>query len=116
MIEVRPFASPSDYYGMIDYFTGATPEYLHGMGVDPAKMPSREAWFESAWRDHQRAETDPERDRFFLGWYVDGELIGHSSINKIKWGEEAYIHLHMWKADVRRGGVGTELFRRSIEF
>ena len=115
-LEVRPFAERSDYLAMIDYFTSAAPAFLRGMGVDPDKMPSRAAWLEAAWRDHQLAETDPRRERFFVGWYLDGELIGHSSINKIKWGEEAYIHLHMWQPDRRKSGVGTEFFRKSIDF
>jgi len=116
VLQVKPFTERSHYLGMVDYFTGASEEFLRGMGVDTARMPSREAWLEAAWRDHQLAETDPARQRFFVGWYLDDELIGHSSINKIKWGEEAYIHLHMWKPDNRRSGIGTEFFRRSIDF
>jgi RimJ/RimL family protein N-acetyltransferase len=115
-IEVRPFESRSDYLSMIEYFTSGSPEFLRGMGVDPAKMPDRDAWLERAWRDHQLPEDDAGRERFYVGWYLDGELIGHSSISQIRWGEEAYIHLHMWKADRRRSGIGSEFFRKSIDF
>jgi RimJ/RimL family protein N-acetyltransferase len=113
-LEVRPFATPSDYYGMIDYFRNASDEHLLRMGVDRSKLPAREVWFENAWRDHQRAETDPQRDRIFLAWVYDGEVVGHSSINQIKGTRQANAHLHMWRADLRKGGVGSEFFRRSI--
>ena len=113
-IAVRPFAEPAEYYGMIDYFHGASDDLLLRMGVDRAKLPARASWFEHVWRDQQLAENDARRDRFFLAWLLDGVLIGHSSINQIQWGEQACAHLHMWRSDVRRKGVGTELFRRSI--
>ena len=111
---VRPFTSPDEYYGMIDYFHGSPDELLLRMGVDRSKLPAREAWFDHVWRDQQLPETDARRDRFFLAWLYNGELIGHSSINQIQWGEQAAAHLHMWRSDIRQAGVGTELFRQSI--
>jgi RimJ/RimL family protein N-acetyltransferase len=43
-----------------------------------------------------------------------GELVGHSSINKIQWGQQACAHLHLWRSELRRAGIGTEFFRRSV--
>ena len=62
--------------------------------------------------DHEVA--DDKKDRFYLAWIFNGRQIGHSSINKIKVGEEAYFHLHLWQADLRKAGLGTELCKRSI--
>lgn len=115
-VAIRPFESEADYCGMIDYFRGCTDEQLLVMGVDRGKLPSRQAWFESAWRDQQRAENDPERDRFYLAWLLNGENVGHSSINRIHWGDSAHAHLHLWRPDLRSAGIGTEFFRRSISF
>lgn len=42
--------------------------------------------------------------------------MGHSSINKIKLGEEAHIHLHLWKSELRKAGLGMEFFKRSVNF
>jgi RimJ/RimL family protein N-acetyltransferase len=111
---VRPFESHAEFYGMIDYFHGASDEQLYRMGVDRAKLPPREEWFAHVWRDHHLAENDPARDRFFLAWLFRGQVIGHSSINQIRFGDHAYAHLHMWQSDLRRAGIGSELFRRSI--
>ncbi|HEY0671005.1 MAG TPA: GNAT family protein [Longimicrobiales bacterium] len=113
---VRPFESPEDYYGMIDYFHGLSDDQLLRMGVDRNKLPARQQWFDRSWRDHQRAEDDPQRERFFLAWVFDGDVVGHSSINQIQWGERAYAHLHLWRSNLRQAGSGTEFFRRSISF
>ena len=48
-IAIRPFASQHDYEGMIDYFFGASPEFLLGMGVDPLTF----AWTDADWRGVQ---------------------------------------------------------------
>ena len=114
VISVRPFESPDDYFGMIDYFHNLSDEMMLRMGVDRARLPSRAEWFDHAWRDHHVSERDPLRDRFFLAWIVDGELVGHSSINQIRWGDRACAHLHLWRSDLRKAGAGTELFRQSI--
>jgi RimJ/RimL family protein N-acetyltransferase len=111
---VRPFETQAEFYGMIDYFHGASAELLLRMGVDRSKLPAREEWFDQVWRDHHVPENDPARDRFFLAWLLDGAVVGHSSINNITWGERAYAHLHMWRSDVRQNGIGSEFFRRSI--
>ncbi|HUP88650.1 MAG TPA: GNAT family protein [Longimicrobiales bacterium] len=113
---IRPFGAAGDYYAMIDYFHGASDELVVRMGVDRSRLPAREKWFETAWRDHQRAEDDPARERFFLAWILDGEIVGHSSINQIKWGERAFAHLHLWRSDLRKEGIGSEFFRQSISF
>ena len=112
-LEVRPFESRSEYEAMIDYFVGADPAFLRGMGVDPARLPSRAAWLAAALADHQR--PDAQRERIYLAWLVDGALVGHSSASHIEVGAEAHVHLHLWMRDLRRAGLGTRLFARSIE-
>ena len=99
---------------MIDYFHSAPPELLLRMGVDPARLPARTEWFERAWRDHHLADDDPQRERLHIGWLLDGELVGHSSVNQIRWGEDACAHLHLWHSAARGAGLGSEFFRRSI--
>jgi RimJ/RimL family protein N-acetyltransferase len=101
---------------MIDYFREGSDEQLARMGVDRAKLPARADWFERVWRDHELPETDPRRDRFFLAWLLGDEVVGHSSINQITWGQQANAHLHLWRADLRRNGIGGEFFRQSITF
>jgi RimJ/RimL family protein N-acetyltransferase len=84
------------------------------MGVDRLKLPERDKWLEALLVDHER--PDSERDRFYLVWKFRGQPVGHSSINKIVVGTEAYIHLHLWDSRLRRAGLGTEFVRRSAVF
>ena len=96
---------------MIDYFLGANPGFLRGMGVDPSRMPQRAIWLESAIRDHDRPAR--ERQRHYLAWIHGGAPVGHSSVNKVTIGEQAFIHLHLWDSGLRQSGLGTQFFKAS---
>jgi len=107
-VQVRPFATRAEYERMVDYFLGADHAFLRAMGIDPALLPQRAAWLESALRDHARA--DAEKERAYLAWIHDGQVVGHSSVSKIAVGQHAYIHLHLWDARLRRSGLGRTFF------
>lgn len=97
---------------MIRYFREADAGFLDGMGVDPAKLPSEAAWFSLMTEDFDRPVT--QRDFYYLVWEVDEVPIGHCNINRIEFGESAFLHLHMWDAEKRHRGLGTNLVRESI--
>ena len=111
-LEVRPFSSVSEYEGMIDYFIGADDSYLGRMGVARALLPKRDAWLRDVLADHQL--PDAEKDRLYVGWFYHGHQIGHSSVNKIRFGKDAFFHLHMWRLDLRKSGFGLLLCEQSI--
>ena len=111
-LQVRPFCSTIEYEGMIDYFLKADDAFLRGMGVDRLRLPSRETWLRSVLQDHE--QPDERKDRLYLAWIYDGAQVGHSSVNRIKVGEEAYFHLHLWRADLRKAGLGIQFCRKSI--
>lgn len=112
-LEVRPFESAAEYERMIDYFLDAGEETLRAMGVDPARLPGRDEWLATVLADHEA--PDYEKERLYLGWWVDGELVGHSSLSHIEPGEQAHVHLHLWRPGTRRRGLGTELVARSVD-
>jgi len=112
-IDVRPFESPVEYEGMIDYFLNGGEAFQRGMGIDPARLPERAAWLAAVLADHER--PDAEKDRLCLAWRLDGALVGHSSASHIRVGEQAHVHLHLWKPELRRGGLGREFFARSVD-
>lgn len=97
---------------MIDYFLGSDLRFLDGMGVDPDKLPSQSEWFELLRQDF--AMPMQQRKFFYLVWDVEGSPIGHCNINRIVFGETAYMHLHIWNGSHRRSGVATRLLRQSI--
>ena len=112
--EVRPFSSREEYELMLDYFYKADDPFLRGMGVDRLKLPERDKWLDALLVDHEK--PDEERDRFYLVWLFRGRRVGHSSINEIVPGIEAFIHLHLWNSQLRRAGLGTEFVGRSVNF
>jgi RimJ/RimL family protein N-acetyltransferase len=97
----------------IDYFHDASDEYLEMLGVDRTLLPSRADWLASYEEDFARPIA--ERETYNLAWERDGRLIGFSSTDKIDFGEQAFMHLHIVEAPNRRRGLGTEFVRRSVE-
>ena len=112
-LQVAPFSSPADYERVLDYFLGADEPYLRAMGVDPSKLPQRAAWLERLLADLTRPDVD--KQTFYLGWDYQGSRVGHSNVNPLIYGDHAYVHLHLWDPALRRAGLGTEFFHRSIE-
>jgi len=99
-LEVRPFCSAAEYEAMVDYFLLAGDAFLRGMGVDTNRLPPKDKWLRELLADHKVA--DDKKDRFYLAWIHNGRQVGHSSINKIRVGEEAYFHLHLWHPHLRK--------------
>src|SRR3979411_1816876 len=89
-IAVRPFSSRAEYELMLDYFYKADDAFLRRMGVDRLKLPQRDKWLDALLVDHEK--LDKERDRFYLAWIFRGQPVGHSSINRVVPGTEAFIH------------------------
>ena len=108
---IRELAS-DDFESVVDYFLNADESYLYRMGVDVNKLPKRNEWLTLL-----REEFDlPIREKkfYYLIWLFNDVPLGHSNINRIVFGEEAYMHLHMWSVDARRKGLGAEFIKLCI--
>lgn len=101
-----------DFESIIRYFWDAEPAYLEGMGVDPAKLPSADDWYDLLVNDFRQPLE--QRQFFYVIWELDGVPAGHSNINKICYAEEAFMHLHLWQPKTRRQGLGQKLLAESI--
>lgn len=110
-ISVTP-AEPQHYERIVDYFLNGDFEFLNGMGVDPNLLPPREVWLQRLYENH--AKPMAKRNIFYVIWRLEGSAIGHSNINKIIFGQEAYMHLHMWQAETRNRGLGLQLVKQSL--
>lgn len=97
---------------IIDYFHGATPEHLDVMGIDPTRLPTPAAWRESF--RHDFATPIAQRQAFQTIWLDDGEPVGFSTTNKIVYGEQANMHLHVIAPARRNSGVGAQCVRQSV--
>lgn len=97
---------------VIDYFHSSTPEHLEMLGVDPSRLPAREIW--ATMFNTSYGVALEERRGFFLIWLMDGHPVGFSSCDKIVFGVQANMHLHVTTAAERQRGIGTQCVRRSV--
>ena len=111
ILSVREIAPP-DIPALTAYWFKADPVFLKGMGVDVDKRPTQAQWIRML--SEQIALPIQERQSYCLIWESDGRAIGHSNVRPIIFGEEAYMHLHLWDAGVRKKGMGAALVRMSL--
>ena len=111
--EIREMAF-SEVDLMINYFLNASDEYLSRLGVDRQKLPSLSDWQEMLRRDFESSYATKET--CYVLWVLENELVGHSHIGKIQFGEEAFMHLHLWDSMHRKSGNGSFFIRESINF
>jgi RimJ/RimL family protein N-acetyltransferase len=100
----RPMAV-SEVDLIIDYFHQASPEFLKAMGVDPSRLPEPARWKASMAREF--ALPVEQRRGFAVLWALDGVPVGFSSVDKIKFGQEAFMHLHILHPERRQAGLGA---------
>jgi RimJ/RimL family protein N-acetyltransferase len=98
---------------IVDYFLNATPEHLEMLGVDPTRFPPAAGWRERMQREC--ALPVEQRNVLLVIWLSDDRPIGFSTADKIRFGEQANMHLHVVDPDRRHQGVGTECVRRSVD-
>ncbi|MGB8192463.1 MAG: GNAT family N-acetyltransferase [Chitinophagaceae bacterium] len=103
-----------DIEPLTNYWLTADHEFLKSMGVDVSKMPSREQF--TAMLTEQLSQSIEEKKSYCIIWLADGKGMGHSNINKIIFGEEAYMHLHLWNNDTRKKGLGVELIKLTLPY
>jgi RimJ/RimL family protein N-acetyltransferase len=104
---------PAETSLIIDYFHNATHEFLHTLGVDPAKLPPREKW-----RAHYDAEFSlaVEQRKSLAVLWTRGEVpLGFSTSDKIEIGRKAFMHLHIFDSAQRQRGLGAALVRQSAD-
>lgn len=105
---------PNDAERIVDYFVNADAEFLKGMGADKSKLPNREEWIEKLESEFKKTYKDKEF--YYIIWSIDDQPIGHSNINSIEFGDIATMHLHLWKNNKRRNGLGLALLRLTISY
>ena len=97
---------------IVGYFHSAPSEHLELMGVERAKLPQPGAWIDRITTEMDKSPAS--RQLHYLCWLYDGEPVGHSHINDIEYGSEAYMHLHIWPEPLRRRGMGAAFVRLSV--
>ena len=110
-LSIRPF-NTSDFDGMINYFLESSTAFLAGMGADKSKLPNSSVWKDRLLEDFRKPLT--ERSFFYVLWMLDGKGVGHSNLNKIQFGKEAFMHLHLWEPSKRQQGIGLQFLSQTL--
>jgi RimJ/RimL family protein N-acetyltransferase len=98
---------------VIDYFHGASAEQLETLGVDPTRLPEPTKWRQLY--EHEFAQPVDRRRGFMVLWELEGRTIGFSTVDKLKYGNEAYMHLHVVDPGLPQAGHGSACVRRSVD-
>jgi RimJ/RimL family protein N-acetyltransferase len=104
----------TDIDHIVDYWLYSDQHFLERMGVDLKKMPSENDL--RTMLASQLTQDYKNKSSYCTIWEIDGKPVGHSNVNKIQFGVEAYMHLHLWSGTVRRMGEGTRLVRMSLPY
>jgi len=97
-----------------EYWLESDAAFMKGMGVDMKKMLNKEQW--RTMLLEQLSQPYTEKKSYCIIWQADGRAIGHSNVGKIQFGQEAYMHLHLWNTPIRKQGMGTELVKMTIPY
>jgi len=90
---------------IINYFRQSTAEHLELLGVDPTRLPDPVRW--RAFYAHEYSQPIEQRKTLLVLWQLDGAAAGFSTADKIIYGQEAYMHLHIINPQQRKTGIGT---------
>jgi RimJ/RimL family protein N-acetyltransferase len=96
---------------IIDYFHDCALEHLETLGVDPTRLPTRNDW--RAWYAAEYRKPVQERSTLLVIWELEGVPIGFSSADKIVYGAQAHMHLHIVDPKRRRSGIGSACVRET---
>ncbi|MGH7640960.1 MAG: GNAT family N-acetyltransferase [Candidatus Dormibacteria bacterium] len=95
----------------IDYFHNASDDHLRHLGVDRRLLPDRDSWLRF-YRDDYALPIE-DRLNYNLLWLLDDEVVGFSTADPIRFGEEAFMHLHILEPGQRHQGLGQHFVRLS---
>ncbi len=99
---------------VIDYFLNADAAFLENLGVDRKKLLPDKEWTRILTEDFKL--PNEQKQFYYITWLADEIPVGHSHINKIVFGIEAFMHLHLWNAETRQKGMGTELVKLTLPY
>jgi [ribosomal protein S5]-alanine N-acetyltransferase len=57
-----------------------------------------------------------DKKSFAVIWFYGDEPVGHSNISPIHFGEEAFVHLHIWNKEFRGKGDGLKWLKKSLPY
>lgn len=103
-----------DIEPLANYWNNAGDDFLVSMGVDLAKMPLHNQMKEML--GGQLSLSYRDKKAYCIIWNLNDIPVGHCNVNKIVFGKEASMHLHLWKHEARQKGMGTQLVKMTVPY
>lgn len=97
---------------IVDYWLHSDPEHLQRMGVDLTKIPTADQLQANLLTQLNRPIE--QKMAYCIIWLLDDKPIGHCNTNPTRFGEEAFMHLHIWQNQGRQKGIGTQLVKLTL--
>lgn len=97
---------------LVEYWSAASEEYLLSLGADPKKMPDSNSF--KTMLETQIQTPLKQKKSYALIWELEGKQIGHTNVNDINFGNDAFMHLHLWNLGTRLKGLGHQLVKKSL--
>lgn len=110
-IALRP-ALTEDFEIIAQYWTQLSKEECLSMGVDDKLIPCTEDFLKRLNIQNQLPLT--EKKAYALVIEMDGTPIGHTNVNPVKYGDNAFMHLHIWDPQNRSKGYGAKMLELAI--
>jgi RimJ/RimL family protein N-acetyltransferase len=103
-----------DIERITNYWLNAERSFLEGMGVDVKKIPTKEQLSEMLLL--QINTPIEQKKAYCIIWELDNKAVGHSNVNPIVFGEEAFMHLHIWEPGIRKQGLGVAFIQKTLPY
>lgn len=97
---------------IVDYWYSLNDLELIKFGADKTKFLKPKDWKQKLKDEIDK--TVDQKQFYYLLWFLDNFPIGHSNIDQIKFGETAFMHLHLWKSDFRQRNLGFRFLQKTI--
>ena len=99
---------------IVNYWLTSDPSHLQRMGVDLTKIPTAQQLTEML--SGQLSLPIEQKRAYCIIWQLDAKPVGHSNTNPTTFGEEAYMHLHIWEKDIRNMGYGLKFLKLTLPY
>ena len=103
-----------DIDAIVNYWHRCDNTSLLNMGVDKNKLPPTQDLTQMLV--DQLNTPFKTRQSYCIIWQIDGKPVGHCNTNPTIFGEEAFMHLHIWYAEERQKGVGTIFLKMTLPY
>jgi RimJ/RimL family protein N-acetyltransferase len=113
ILKVREVTA-GDIDAIVSYWKDAPISYLKAMGIDTGDL-SRFNGMAVGIRA-ELAVPYTEKKTFHLVAEFDGQAIGHTYVNKVQFGETAFVHLHLWRGTPKGQKLGSRMVAAAIPF